>query len=66
MKNILNYIICNCSIIVAIALILSGGTWAVAGFLWCGVLYVSGELFPALWKSFWVSNIRILKFFNCL
>ena len=66
MRSVLNYMVCTAAIMVAIALILGGGWWSLAGFLWCGLMYVSGELFPALWRSYWRENMRILKHFNCL
>ena len=66
MKNVIIYMVCAVALFVAIALTCSGGWWSLAGLCWCGLLYVSGELFPKFWKSFWVSNIRILSRFNCL
>ena len=66
MKNVINYMICTVALFVAIVLTCSGGWLSFAGLCWCGLLYVSGELFPKFWKSFWVSNIRILSYFNCL
>ena len=66
MKNVICYLVCAVALFVAIVLICGGGWWSLAGLCWCGLLYVSGELFPKFWKSFWVSNIRILSCFNCL
>ena len=66
MKNVIIYMICTVALFVAIVLTCSGGWLSLAGLCLCGLLYVSGELFPKFWKSFWVSNIRILSYFNCL
>ncbi len=66
MKNVINYLVCTVALFVAIVLTCSGGLMSFAGLCWCGLLYVSGELFPKFWKSFWVSNIKILSYFNCL
>ena len=66
MKKAFNYIICTAALFVAVVLTCCGGWWSLAGLCWCGLLYASGELFPKFWKSFWVSNIRILSYFNCL
>ena len=66
MGALINYLICTVALFVAIVLTCSGGWWSLAGLVWCGLLYVSGELFPKVWKSFWVSNIKILSYFNSL
>ena len=66
MKYFVNYFVCTVALFVAIVLTCSGGWWSFAGLCWCGLLYVSGDLFPKFWKSFWVINIRILSYFNCL
>ena len=66
MKNVINYMICTVALFVAIALTCSGGLWSLVGLCWCGLLYVSGELFPKFWKSFWISNAKILSHFGCL
>ena len=66
MNNVIIYMICTVALFVAIVLTCSGGWLSLAGLCLCGLLYVSGELFPKFWKSFWVSNIRILSYFNCL
>ena len=66
MKSVINYLVCTVALFVAIVLTLSGGWWSLIGLCWCGVLYLSGELYPKFWKSFWVSNIRILSYFDCL
>ena len=66
MKNVVNYLVCTVALFVAIVLTCSGGWLSVAGLCFDGLLYVSGELFPKFWKSFWVSNLRILSYFNCL
>jgi hypothetical protein len=66
MKNVINYLVCTVALFVAIVLICSGGWWSLVGLCWCGLLYASGELFPKFWKSFWVSNIKILSYFDLL
>ena len=66
MGAIINYLICTVALFVAIVLTCSGGWWSLAGLCWCGLLYASGELFPKFWKSFWVSNIKILSYFDWL
>ena len=64
--NILNYLICSVALFVAIVLTCSGGWYTLAGLCFGGLLYVSGELFPNVWKSFWKSNIKILSYFDSL
>ena len=66
MKNVINYFICTVALFAAIVLTCSGGWWSLAGLCFDGLLYVSGELFPQAWKSFWINNIKILSYFNCL
>ena len=66
MKNVIIYLVCTVALFVAIVLTCYGGWMSFAGLCWCGLLYASGELFPKFWKSFWVSNIKILSYFNCL
>ena len=66
MKNVIIYLTCTVALFVAIVLTCSGGWWSLVGLCFDGLLYVSGELFPKFWKSFWVSNVRILSYFNCL
>ena len=66
MKNVVNYLICAVALFVAIVLTCGGGWWSLAGLCLGGLLYVSGELFPNVWKSFWVSNIKILSYFGSL
>ena len=66
MGALINYLICTVALFVAIVLTCSGGWFSVAGLCFDGLLFVSGELFPNVWKSFWISNIRILSYFGCL
>jgi len=66
MKDILNYVVCSGCLLVAVALVLSDSLWSLVGFAWCVVLYASGLRFPAFWRRFWRSNIRILRYFDCL
>lgn len=66
MKRILNYAVCSVCLFVAIVFICGGGLWTLCGFIWSAMLYMSGEAFPEYWKMFWVSNIKILAYFNCL
>lgn len=66
MKTMFNYMICTAALLVAVLLVLGGGFWSLCGLAWCGVLYVSGILYPRFWRAFWVTNIRILSYFNCL
>ena len=66
MKNVIIYMVCTVALFVAIVLTCSGGLMSLAGLCWCGLLYVSGELFPRFWKSFWVTNIKILSYFGSL
>ena len=65
-KNVLNYIACTAAIMVAAALLLGGGLWSLCGVLWSALLYASGDAFKGVWRRFWVSNIKILSYFNCL
>ena len=64
--KILNYLICSVALFVAIVLTCSGGWYTLAGLCFGGLLYVSGELFPNVWKSFWKTNIKILSYFGSL
>ena len=66
MGALINYLICTVALFVAIVLTCSGGWWSLAGLCYDGLLFVSGELFPNVWKSFWISNIRILSYFGSL
>ena len=66
MKHVLNYLVCSTALFVAVALVLGGGLLSLCGFVLCGVLYVSGEMWPRFWRDFWVSNMRILSYFGCL
>lgn len=66
MKKVIIYLVCAVALFVAIVLTCGGGWWSLAGLCLCGLLFVSGELFPKLWKSFWVSNAKILSYFGCL
>ena len=63
---IINYLICTVALFVAIVLTCAGGWWSLVGLCLDMLLYVSGELFPKVWKSFWISNLKILSYFNCL
>lgn len=64
--KILNYLICSVALFVAIVLTCSGGWYTLAGLCFGGLLYVSGDVFPNVWKSFWKSNIKILSYFGSL
>jgi len=66
MKRLFNYVVCSIALFVAIVATLSGGLWSLVGLAWSFMLYVSGVAFPSWWKTFWVTNIRILAYFNCL
>ena len=66
MKNVIIYLVCTVALFVAIVLTCSGGFTTLAGLCFGGLLYVSGDVFPNVWKSFWKSNIKILSYFNCL
>ena len=63
---VFNYMLCTGGFIVALALLCGGGIWSLLGLLWCALLYVSGDLFRGVWRSYWRTNIRILKYFNCM
>lgn len=67
MKAILNYIVCTLALFVAIVFVLSGSlVWTLCGLAWCLMLYLWGVAWPKFWRTFWVSNLRILARFNCL
>ena len=66
MGALINYLICTVALFVAIVLTCAGGWWSLVGLCFDLLLYVSGELFPKIWKSFWVSNIKILSYFGSL
>lgn len=65
-KDVLNYMACTAAIIVAFVLILGGGWWSLFGLFWCGLLVASGEAFPRAWRRFWIANMRIWRYFDCL
>ena len=54
------------ALFVAIVLTCAGGWLLLVGLCYDCLLFVSGEMFPKFWKSFWVSNIKILSYFNSL
>ena len=66
MRNFLNYVICSFLLLVAVALILSGGWWSMCGLIWSAGLYATSDVFKAMWRRFWVSNTKILNYFECL
>ena len=66
MKQVLNYAVCSVCLFVAVILICGGGLWTLCGLAWCLMLYMWGVVCPKWWKMFWVSNLRILAYFNCL
>ena len=65
-KMILSYVACSCGLMVAIALLCGGELWSLAGVVWCGMLFVGGDVFPTVWRRFWVANMLILRYFDCL
>ena len=66
MKNVIYYIVCSAVLLVTIILTCSGGWLSLCGLCFGGLLYVSGDVFPNVWKSFWKSNIKILSYFGSL
>ena len=66
MKRVLNYLACTALLFVAVAFVLGGGLWSLFGLAWCLMLYISGVAWPKFWKMYWVSNLRVLAYFNCL
>lgn len=66
MGALINYLICTVALFVAIVLTCSGGWLSLVGLCYDGLLYASGDVFPKVWKSFWISNLRILSYFNSL
>ena len=65
-KVFFNYVLCSALLFVAVALLCGGGIWSLIGFSWCGLLVASGGVFPSMWRLYWVTNIRILQYFDCL
>ena len=65
-KLVFIYLACTAALMAAVFLICGGGWYSIAGLLWSAVLYVSGDVFPDIWKTYWTSNIKILAYFNCL
>lgn len=66
MRNFFNYVLCSGLLFLAVALVLSGGWWSFVGLLWSLLVYISGDIFPTMWLSFWRSNMRIMRYFDCL
>lgn len=67
MKRVLNYLVCSLALFVAIALVTCGSfIWSLVGVAWSFMLYMWGVFYPKYWKMFWVTNLRILAYFNCL
>lgn len=66
-KRTLNYLVNLMAIWVAIILMISGSlVWTLCGLAWFLMLYMLGLVCPKWWKMFWVSNLRILAYFNFL
>lgn len=66
MKNVLSYAVCSVVLFVAIVLVCGGGWYTLAGLVWSLAVYLSGDVFPTIWRRFWRSNMRILRYFDCL
>lgn len=66
MKTIIIYLVITMAFAASLMLLFSGGILSVAGLLCFGVMYISGELFPALWAKYWRANVKILAWFGCL
>ena len=66
MKSVINYTICSAALFVAVVLVCGGGWWSLAGVIWLLLLYISGDVFPYVWRRFWRSNMLILNYFDCL
>ena len=64
MKNVAIWTICSLSTFVAVALLATGGLWSLAGLAWSLMLYVSGHIFPKVWRSYWITNMKILRVFG--
>ena len=67
MKLIFNYLVCSLALLVAIVFLRSGSlVCTLGGLAWCLMIYMWGVVCPKWWKMFWVSNLRILAYLNCL
>lgn len=66
MKTLVAFVVCGVALFVGVALLFSGGFWSLCGLVWFLMLYISSEIFPAVWRRFYVANLRILKYFGCL
>lgn len=67
MKTMINYVVCSVALFITIVLVLQSSLMMkVAGFMFAALLYVSGQLWPTFWRRFWITNARILNYFDCL
>jgi len=66
MKIIFNYIICGLLLFVGLFMLLSGGVWSFSGLTWFVMLFLSGEIWPAFWRKFWLTNLRLMSLLGCL
>lgn len=61
-----NYIISSLLISVTLLAILGGGWWSMGGFIMLVILVFIFSKWPKMWRDFWLTNARILAYFNCL
>lgn len=66
MKTFVSCAICSIALFIGACLLVCGGWYSVASLLWFAMCYVWGEVCPVFWKRFWIQNMRILAYFNCL
>ena len=66
MKNIIIYVACGVALFIGGVMLFSGGFWSLCGLVWFFMLYISSQTFPAVWRRFYVTNLRILKYFGSL
>lgn len=66
MKTIVNYIVCTAVIMLAVVLCVSAVPVLMVGGIALFVgMYCSGRIWPRYWQTYWVSNRKILRHFDC-
>jgi hypothetical protein len=60
-----NYIVCTLALSLVVVLCFSGALLPTfIGIVWAVLLYASGRRWPKFWRRFWVTNLRLLHFFE--
>lgn len=61
MKNVLIYVACMVAIFIGFYLLFCDDLFLCAGgLLWLGMVYVSGVVFPRVWRRFFALNVLFM------